>query len=74
MATSWTAGRLHPPLGPTTELRRLEGHTGIIRTLAFAANGKVLISTGDDESTKLWDVATGKEITPSNKLASPASA
>jgi WD40 repeat protein len=54
---------------PTTrrELRRLVGHKGIIRRLAFSADGKVLMSVCDDDAemwkctVKLWDTATGKE-------------
>jgi WD40 repeat protein len=59
---------------PTTgkELGRLGGHRGIIRSLAFAAHGKVLISTGGDKCTKLWDLGTGKEITPAGGLAASA--
>jgi WD40 repeat protein len=54
---------------PTTgkELRRLVGHKGVIRRLAFSADSKVLMSVCDDEArawnctVKLWDPATGKE-------------
>jgi WD40 repeat protein len=49
------------------ELRRLVGHKGIIRRLAFSSDGKVLMSVCDDEAhmwnctVKLWDPATGRE-------------
>jgi WD40 repeat protein len=49
------------------ELHRLVGHKGIIRHLAFSADGKVLMSMCYDDArmwngtVKLWDPTTGKE-------------
>ncbi len=39
--------------------RRLTGHTGEIRVLAFGPGG--LISGGDDKLIITWNMATGKE-------------
>jgi WD40 repeat protein len=44
------------------ELKKLDGHTKFIKALAFSADGKLLISTGEDTSIRVWDVATGKEL------------
>lgn len=54
------------------ELRRFEGHAEVIRAVAFSPDGKQVLtgsgrqtdmsSRSTDNSTRLWDVATGKEI------------
>jgi hypothetical protein len=47
----------------TGSLRRaLRGHTGSIRTVAFAAAGRQALSVSDDGSLRLWDVRTGDEL------------
>ncbi len=37
-------------------------HGGEIENLAFAADGKTLVSCGTDDGVRFWDAATGKEI------------
>src|ERR1700687_3919772 len=39
----------------------LEGHTGAVRAVAFAPDGNLLASAGDDGKIRLWDRATGQE-------------
>jgi RNA polymerase sigma factor (sigma-70 family) len=44
------------------ELRRCLGHhVYSIRALAFTADGKTLVSGGEDNRVHLWDVSSGKE-------------
>ena len=35
------------------------GHTGAVNALAFSPDGTKILSTGNDKTTRLWDVATG---------------
>jgi WD40 repeat protein len=43
--------------------RRLGEHTRPVRCLAFSPDGKTLATGGDDVRVRLWDVATGRELT-----------
>jgi len=40
--------------------RTLEGHTGIVRSLALAPDGSTLTSGGDDGVVRVWALDTGK--------------
>ncbi len=41
-------------------LIRLDGHLGPIRSVAFSADGKKIVTTGNDLKLKLWEAQTGK--------------
>jgi WD40 repeat protein len=44
------------------ELRRFVGHEGPVLSVAFAPDGRRIISGGADTTVRLWDVQTGEEI------------
>jgi RNA polymerase sigma factor (sigma-70 family) len=57
--------RSEPPAEPQGPLLRELNHQGFVRVVAFAPDGKALLSGGDaDRTARLWDLATGKELVP----------
>jgi|GEM_PF-5156560 len=50
---------LQTTLGTTAFLDVLEGHQGMVTSLAFSPDGNLLASSGYDRFIKLWDMTTG---------------
>ncbi|MCI0455716.1 MAG: WD40 repeat domain-containing protein [Gemmataceae bacterium] len=48
-------------VGPVGALRTLEGHTREVRGVAISPNDQYAASAGQDETVRLWNLATGKE-------------
>jgi WD40 repeat protein len=49
------------------ELRKFSGHTGSIKCLEFAPDGKRLLTGADDKTLRLWEVSTGREVQRFNR-------
>jgi WD40 repeat protein len=47
-----------------TESKPFEGHTGHVLCIDYSKDGKRALSGGDDNTARLWDVETGREIRP----------
>jgi WD40 repeat protein len=43
-------------------LYALTGHTGTVRAVALAPNGRIAASGSGDQSVRLWDTLTGREL------------
>jgi sugar lactone lactonase YvrE len=48
--------------GPVGEIRKLEGHTDEIKSVAFSPDGRQGLSGSVDMTMRLWDLATGSPV------------
>jgi WD40 repeat protein len=44
------------------EIRRIAGHTGLIRSVAFLPDSRRAVSSSRDGTIRLWDVENGREV------------
>ena len=51
---------LHPP--GTSLVRTLQGHASYVTSVALCGDGRRAVSASDDQTLKVWDVETGREL------------
>jgi WD40 repeat protein len=44
------------------EVRRFAGHNGFVSCMALSADGRILASGARDDTLRLWDAATGRQL------------
>ena len=51
------------PVTPPSDYRSLEGHTASVRSVQFSKDGRLIVSSGHDNTIKVWNANTEKAIT-----------
>src|ERR1019366_5339496 len=46
----------------TALIRSLEGHAGSVTGVALSGDGRIAVSASDDQTLKVWEVASGREL------------
>jgi sugar lactone lactonase YvrE len=49
------------PAGPVGELKKFDGHSDEIKSVALSTDGRYAVSGGVDQTLRIWDIASGKE-------------
>ncbi|MEI6179230.1 MAG: WD40 repeat domain-containing protein [Chloroflexales bacterium] len=47
-------------IGPTAAIRSFTGHEGWVNAVAITPNGQQVVSASDDQTLKVWNLATGE--------------
>ncbi len=66
--------RLEGAADPRADHMILSGHDGPVRAVAFSPNGQLVISGSEDNTIRVWDVATGEGVKALRGHGSPVRA
>ncbi|MEH1952692.1 serine/threonine-protein kinase [Nostoc sp.] len=61
-------------LGKVSLANTLQGHESSVLSVAISPDGKTIASSGDDRKIKLWNLATGKQISSLNAYSQQVNA
>ena len=62
LETENTTQTVYTPTGKMPEFHTSAGHLGIIMDIAWSNDGKYIASSSSDETIRIWDANTGKEL------------
>ena len=62
MASGCVNGTIHLWNTSGEQVCTLTGHSGYVRSVAYSPDGKHLVSGSNDNTVKVWDSQTGKEV------------
>jgi len=55
------------------ELKRLDGHSHAVCSVAFSSDGTRIVSGSNDKSVRVWDASTGAELKRLDSHTNPVS-
>jgi serine/threonine protein kinase len=62
LSSEHAAQAVRGPGSGSAEVAVLEGHTGLVTTLAFTADSQSVVSGGRDKCVRMWNLLTGERI------------
>ena len=61
LATAWPQLKCYDPATGKLQFAPV-GHTGDVISISFSANGKSMVSAAEDQTARVWDASTGRQL------------